>query len=119
MIAASADLAPALRPRLLADLRAEEPASVRGAIASAFPGSVGLPMLLVSGAGGLPREAGGPVVPHGAASCVIPEGGDWLPCGRAWQACVMAVHRWAVRGLPDSALELYAEAMAERDREND
>jgi hypothetical protein len=34
-----------------------------------------------------------------------------------WQAHAGAVHRWLVRRLGDTVLELYAEAMAERDDE--
>jgi pimeloyl-ACP methyl ester carboxylesterase len=55
----------------------------------------------------------------GAESHELPDAGRWLVAGRGWQACVDAVHGWLVRRLGESLLELYEEAMAERDAADD
>jgi pimeloyl-ACP methyl ester carboxylesterase len=41
--------------------------------------------------------------------------GHWLLVPPAWQACVHRIHRWLVQRLGEDLLELYAEAMADRD----
>ena len=41
--------------------------------------------------------------------------GHWLPAAAAWQRAGDRVHRWLVQRLGDTNLELYAEAMADRD----
>lgn len=55
----------------------------------------------------------------GAESAVLPAPGHWAAAGSGWQPAVTAVHRWLVLRLGEDLLELYAEAMAERDAEND
>jgi pimeloyl-ACP methyl ester carboxylesterase len=66
-----------------------------------------------------------PLVPDAEASAlasalgadveVLPGAGHWLVAEPRWQSCVRVVHRWLVRRLGETLLELYAEAMAERD----
>jgi pimeloyl-ACP methyl ester carboxylesterase len=51
----------------------------------------------------------------GAEHRVLPGLGRWLPCAPGWERCVGIVHRWTVQRLGTALLELYAEAMAERD----
>jgi len=51
----------------------------------------------------------------GAEHRLIPGAGHWLLAGSGWEPCVGIVHRWLVQRLGDSLLELYPEAMAERD----
>ena len=46
-------------------------------------------------------------------------GGHWLLGGSAWLGCASLVHRWIVRALGTQLLELYDEAMAERDDTED
>jgi pimeloyl-ACP methyl ester carboxylesterase len=45
----------------------------------------------------------------------IPAQGHWVLAAPAWQECVHRVHRWLVQRLGQDNLELYAEAMADRD----
>ena len=45
----------------------------------------------------------------------LPEGRHRLLSGPAWQQAVRRTHRWLVRRLGEANLELYAEAMADRD----
>lgn len=45
----------------------------------------------------------------------IPARGHRLLCGPGWQDSVQRVHRWLVRRLGEANLELYAEAMADRE----
>ncbi len=50
-----------------------------------------------------------------AETSELPEHGHWLLAAPAWQECVHRVHRWLVQRLGEDNLELYAEAMADRD----
>lgn len=51
----------------------------------------------------------------GAEHQVIPASGHWLITDGPWQTTGGALHRWLVQRLGEGLLELYAEAMAERD----
>lgn len=51
----------------------------------------------------------------GADFSEIPAEGHWLLAPPAAQECVHRVHRWLVQRLGEDNLELYAEAMADRD----
>lgn len=55
----------------------------------------------------------------GAEQGEVPGHGHWLMAAPAWQECVHRVHRWLVQRLGEDNLELYAEAMAERDDDAD
>lgn len=55
----------------------------------------------------------------GAAVEEFAGGRHWLVIGPSWRACVQIVHRWLVRTLGESLLELHAEAMAERGDDSD
>jgi len=44
--------------------------------------------------------------------------GHWLPAAAVWQRAGDQVHRWLVQRLGDTNLELYAEAMADRDADD-
>lgn len=86
------------------------------------PPTPGSPALIVAGA----RD---PVAPCettsvlasaiGADHRVIPSAGHWLITDGHWQATGAVVHRWLVQQLGEGLLDLYAEAMAERDAEDD
>jgi acetyl esterase/lipase len=44
--------------------------------------------------------------------------GHWLPAAAVWQRAGDQVHRWLVQRLGETNLELYAEAMADRDADD-
>ena len=54
----------------------------------------------------------------GAEDHEIPSGGHWFVAVGQWQRCVHVVHRWLVQRLGAPLLELYAEAMADRDADD-
>lgn len=112
-----------LRASVLGGLAAEDPAVVRdvawGRVALAP--AVGVPTLLVAG-------EHDPLLPPAAAAAlartlaaeqsVLSAAGHWPLAGPRWQPAVDLVHRWIVRRLGAPLLELYTEAMAERDGED-
>ncbi len=113
-----------LSPTALAQVRdggeAEEAAFVRDLLSggSALPVSSAVPTLVVAGA----RDTFLPVEPAralaatlGADVQVLAGVGHWPHAGPGWQQTVGVVHRWLVRRLGEPLLELYAEAMADRD----
>jgi len=115
-----ADLPAALRrtignedPRLLAQL----------ARRSAIVRPVRMPPTLVLHGGAdpiLPRdEALRFARDVGAESLELPGRGHWLLAAGAWQDCGDRVHRWLVQRLGETILELYAEAMADREDDGD
>jgi pimeloyl-ACP methyl ester carboxylesterase len=53
------------------------------------------------------------------AHVLLPDAGAWPINGPTWQAVVAAVHRWIVQGLGAPLLELYPEAMAAREEEEE
>ncbi|HZP42387.1 MAG TPA: alpha/beta fold hydrolase [Candidatus Binatia bacterium] len=55
----------------------------------------------------------------GAERIVLEGVGHWPLAGPRWQDVVGLVHRWIVQRLGESLLELYGEAMADRDAEED
>jgi hypothetical protein len=55
----------------------------------------------------------------GGEGQVLSDAGHWLLAGAAWQRCATFVHRWIVRALGEPLLEYYAEAMADRDQDQD
>ena len=55
----------------------------------------------------------------GAELAVLPDAGAWPINGPGWQALVGRVHRWIVRRLGEPLLELYPEAMAAREEEEE
>jgi alpha-beta hydrolase superfamily lysophospholipase len=102
----------------------DDPAAVRevlwGRLAAAPPAAV--PTLVVAGgrdpllrAHELTALAGR----LGARTSVLPEATHWLLGPRSFQATAGAVHRWIVQELGAPLLELYPEAMAARDGEDD
>ena len=50
---------------------------------------------------------------------VLPDAGAWPIAGPGWQGVVGAVHRWIVRRLGAPLLDLYPEAMAAREEEEE
>jgi pimeloyl-ACP methyl ester carboxylesterase len=50
---------------------------------------------------------------------VVEGGGHWPHAGAGWERVVGIVHRWLVRRLGEPLLERYAEAMAEREADDD
>jgi pimeloyl-ACP methyl ester carboxylesterase len=55
----------------------------------------------------------------GAEHQVVPASGHWLITDGRWQATGGVLHRWLVRRLGEELLDFYAEAMAEREAEED
>ena len=55
----------------------------------------------------------------GAQIETLPGAGHWPLAGRTWQRTVDVVHRWVVRRLGAQNLDLYEEAMAERDADDE
>ena len=60
-------------------------------------------------------EARGLATDLGAELIELDDQGHWLPAAAAWQRAGDRVHRWLVQRLGDANLELYAEAMADRE----
>ena len=103
-----------------ASLVAEHPAVVldviRGRVAA--PARTGHPTLVVGGELDplLPGPAGAAFAATiGAQWREIAEAGHWLLAGPGWQEAVGVVHRWLVQRLGEQLLDLYPEAMAERE----
>ena len=117
-------LGDAARDRVLAMLGPEDATTVwevaRGRIALAP--APGVPTLLVAGA----RD---PLLPGadalalagtlGAEPLTLPDVGHWPFAGPTWLKAVDVVHRWLVQRLGAELLELYPEAMAEREANED
>jgi len=55
----------------------------------------------------------------GAELAVLPDAGAWPINGPGWQAVVGVLHRWIVQRLGEPLLELYPEAMAAREEEEE
>jgi pimeloyl-ACP methyl ester carboxylesterase len=123
--AAWIDVPEPVRAQVGAGLTLEEAASVRdvawGRVSPKRPlGDA--PTLVVAGdrdallrvdeADALARDAGGELR-------VLEGAGHWPLAGAGWQAAVGVVHRWLVQRLGAALLELYEEAMAERDEDDD
>jgi pimeloyl-ACP methyl ester carboxylesterase len=90
----------------------ESVALVRDVLRGEAPVPPSLPLALVAAA----RDplAGRVSVP-GADVLALDVGGRWLLGAEAWQATAGAVHRWLVQRLGAANLDLYEEAMAERE----
>jgi pimeloyl-ACP methyl ester carboxylesterase len=83
-----------------------------------LPGALPVPCLVLAGQ----RD---PVCPPDGAIAlaerlaadveIVPDAGHWLIAGAQWMTTANVLHRWLVRRLGAGLLELYAEAMAERD----
>ena len=118
-----AELSPSERVAVTARLGADDGAAlrdlVRGRLAP-HPGAV--PTLVLAGA----RD---PLLPAAAARALadamgaelqtVADAGHWMLAGAAWQRAVGLVHRWIVQQLGAPLLELYPEAMAEREAEEE
>jgi pimeloyl-ACP methyl ester carboxylesterase len=118
------ELAAAARARVLATLGPEDAATVwevaRGRVSPAP--APGVPTLLLAGARDplLPAaEAAALAQALGAEAETLPDAGHWPLVGPTWLKAVDVVHRWLVQRLGESLLELYPEAMAERDADED
>lgn len=115
-IAGSRTIAGGPRAGLLRDLRPEPASLVLGAGRRRPIEPLPVPTLLVGGASDVRcGEMRALAASLDAELVELAGGGPWLPCDLAWQEAVAVVHRWAVRGLPAGALDLYADAMADRD----
>lgn len=118
------ELGETARTRILARLGPEDAATVwdmargRGAPAPA----PGVPTLLLTGARDplLPGDDAAALARAlGAEAEILPAAGHWPLAGPAWSKAAGFVHRWLVQRLGASLLELYPEAMAERDANDD
>jgi pimeloyl-ACP methyl ester carboxylesterase len=114
------DLPPSERASAEAQLGSDSAAAIldvaRGRIDPPPAGRV--PAIVLSG----DRD---PLLPSGAATTfarrvgaehqVLGNVGHWLLAGPSWQRTVDVLHRWLVQRLGEPLLELYPEAMADRD----
>jgi pimeloyl-ACP methyl ester carboxylesterase len=80
------------------------------------PPATGPPMAVVVGER---DRMGARVAVAGARRLVVEGAGRWLLGGERWQAVAGTIHRWLVHELGAPNLELYEEAMAERDEPED
>ena len=101
-----------------------EPAAAVWETAKGVPDGAapGVPTLVVSGARDPllpPPEAAALAGNLAAEHVVLPEAGAWPIAGPGWQDVVGTVHLWIVQGLGAPLLELYPEAMAEREAEEE
>jgi pimeloyl-ACP methyl ester carboxylesterase len=118
------DLPDPFRSAAGAALAADDAASVRDVVWGRIPvlPAAGVPAVVVAGdrdrllsadaAAAFARAAGADLLPLDGA-------GHWPLAGPRWQAAVGTVHRWLVQRLGAPLLELYEEAMADRDAEDD
>jgi pimeloyl-ACP methyl ester carboxylesterase len=86
------------------------------------PVGSGLPVLVAAGAVDplLPAHAAAALAARlGAEHLVIPGAAHWPLVESGWQGTVDLLHRWLVRRLGEPFLELHAEAMTERDADQD
>jgi pimeloyl-ACP methyl ester carboxylesterase len=108
-----------------AALGPEDAAAVRDVAWGRFrarPAPAGVPALLVSGDRDRllpPAEAAALARAVGAERRVLDGAGHWVLAGPAWQAAVAVVHRWLVQRLGEPLLELYADALADREAEDE
>jgi pimeloyl-ACP methyl ester carboxylesterase len=103
---------------------APEPAAVVWEVARGVDDQAvgGVPTLVVSGGRDplLPvPQAEALAAALGAELSVLPDAGAWPINGPGWQAVVGTVHRWIVQRLGAPLLELYPEAMAAREEEEE
>jgi pimeloyl-ACP methyl ester carboxylesterase len=118
------DLPEGVRATVARGLAPEEAEAVRDVLWGRLPAPTppGVPTLVVSGdrdpllpvpkAADLARALGG-------RHELLAGAGHWPLGGPAWLGAVDVVHRWLVRELGEELLDLYAEAMAERDEGSD
>jgi pimeloyl-ACP methyl ester carboxylesterase len=105
-------------------LEAEAGRAVLDAVRGCVPlhGPLGVPTLLVAGERDPlldPAASTGLATDLGAEHAQIVGAGHWPILPPAWQQTVAVVHRWLVQRLGEPLLEFYAEAMAERDAEDE
>lgn len=105
-----------------ADLDAEAARAVLDMVrgSSALP-RLQVPVLVVAGEHDplLPRAAGAALAEMvGAEHAEVPGAGHWPLLPPSWRHSVGLVHRWLIRRLGAPLLELYAEAMADRERDD-
>jgi alpha-beta hydrolase superfamily lysophospholipase len=114
-----APLAAGVRPAL----GSEDAESVRDVVWGRFRPALpaGVPALVVSGEDDhtlTPRAAAMLAGTLGAEQRLLRGIGHWALAGSRWQDTVALVHRWLVQRLGEPLLELYAEALAEREGED-
>jgi pimeloyl-ACP methyl ester carboxylesterase len=119
------DVAEPTRSQVAAGLALEDAASVRdvawGRVSPSRPAG-GAPVLLLAGEldAVLPLGAAESLARGVGAELRVLEGtGHWPLAGAGWQKTVGIVHRWLVQRLGAALLELYEEAMVERDADDD
>lgn len=102
----------------------DDPVAVRevlwGRVGAA--GAAGVPTLVVSGQHDpflAPDSAAALAGRLGGEATVLPEAGHWPLGPRFFQATAGVIHRWVVRQLGAPLLELYPEAMAARDADDE
>ena len=117
------DLPDPARSVTVAGLAADDAASVRDVVwgRTAVAPATGVPAAVVAGDRDavLPPPAAAALAQAAGAELVqLSGGGHWLLAGPSWQPAVALVHRWLVRRLGAPLLELYKEAMAEREADD-
>jgi pimeloyl-ACP methyl ester carboxylesterase len=121
--AAWLDLPDPARSATLVGLAADDAASVRDVVwgRTSVARATGVPAAVVAGDRDavLPPPAAAALAQAAGAELVeLPGAGHWLLAGPSWQPAVALVHRWLVRRLGAPLLELYEEAMAEREADD-
>src|SRR6185295_19104263 len=122
--AAWIDVAEPTRSQILAGLSPDDAASVRDVVWGRVPPSHpagGTPSLLLAGDRDavVPLDAAESLARGAGAELHVIEGtGHWPLAGAGWQTTVGVVHRWLVQRLGAALLELYPEAMAEREADD-
>ncbi len=84
------------------------------------PGAVPVPTVVLAGQRDpiCPPDRAGDLASSLQADVeIVPDAGHWLIADAQWMTTANVLHRWLVRRLGEGLLELYAEAMAERDAE--
>jgi pimeloyl-ACP methyl ester carboxylesterase len=118
------DLPDPSRSAARAALGDDDAASVRDAVWGRVPvvPAAGVPTVVVAGDRDrlLPAPAAASFARAAGAELLgLDGGGHWPLAGPGWQGAVAVVHRWLVQRLGAPLLELYEEAMAERDSSDD
>jgi pimeloyl-ACP methyl ester carboxylesterase len=118
-----AGLSDAERTAVAARLGADDGAALRDLVRGRLPPRrLPVPALVVGGADDAllsPTAAVALGRAYGAEARIVDGAGHWLLAGSRWQAAVDVIHRWIVQRLGEPLLETYAEAMADRDAEEE
>ena len=117
------DLPPSARLPVEAELGPDSPVAILDVVRGRIdPPSAGrLPAIVLAGDRDTllaPDAAEAFATSVGAEHRVLPDAGHWPLAGPGWHRTVDVLHRWLVQRLGEPLLELYPEAMADRDADD-